>query len=315
MNIKHSFLPLLLMLGLSLPSIISCSDDNDDNGGSASNQENKNSNSWYGSADAMRLEIPALTRNVKGTYFLRHQANISNSSTTKTMDFCLEYDSASSHSRWVAFVFDNTTREKRTSRQDTWGPDPLLPASCRLNPNAYSGSGYTRGHICASADRLFSTEANQKTFYMSNMSPQSYLFNTGYWVSLEGLIQDWGRSNKYKTLYVVKGGTIASKQIKGSFTTKNAQGNTVRVAIPRYYFAAVLAETSTSSFQAAAFFVEHKEYSQYSYDDIAPRSEFKSKAMTVDQLESLTGIDFFCNLNDVVEDAVEKAYSEAAWTW
>ena len=221
---------MAIMLGTSVSGIItSCGNDDDDGiiyagDGKNSNEEEDNSNASIGNSYAMRYEVPKI-RKGKGIYFVYHEANMSNSSTQKTMNYCLEYDSAAFHSRWVAFRFDANTRAKNVSRSNTWAEDPKLPASCRLTTDYFQG--HDRGHICASYDRLFSTEANQQTFYMSNMSPQIGDFNANYWVALEQLIQNWGRLGNYTNLYVCKGGTIDKdkNQVKGYINHAIANGN------------------------------------------------------------------------------------------
>lgn len=294
--------------------VLSCSSDDDDDSDEVTTSENANSNDWYGSSYAMRLEMPALSDD-DDARFIVHTADISDSSSKETVNYSLEYDASLFHSRWVAFVFNDTTGAKNVSRTNNWAEEPQLDSSERLPTTAYSGSGYNRGHLCASYDRLCSTEANSQTFYMSNMSPQIGDFNSGYWVTLEGLIQTWGRSSTFTNLYVCKGGT--TDQLLSSFKSKNADGEQVTIPVPKYYFAAVLAEftgNGTTSYQAIGFLIEHKDYG-YTYQNQADVSLMKSHAMCIDDLEAATGIDFFCNLSDKTETAVEKSYNTSAWTW
>ena len=275
-------------------------------------------NSWSSDPAAKGYEVPAL-RQGEDIYFVSHYAKLNDSGSEKGLNYCLEWDASAYHSRWVAFVFDNTNNAKRISRTNAWAEDPDLPANVRLSTSSYSGSGYTRGHICASADRLNSTEANNQTFYMSNMTPQLYDYNGGYWAVLEALVQNWGRSTKFKRVYVCKGGTIRDDQLRGTFNTNNALGRSCKVKIPKYNFMAILAETAAGSFQSIGFWMEHKDYTsssgKYSSDNRAPTDLMKNHAMSIDDLENKTGINFFCNLNDALENAVEKSYSESAWTW
>lgn len=302
------------MLGTMLLGIIACSSDGEDDTPSVVDKENTNANSnaWKGDAEAMRLEMPALQRDASGVYFNVYEADISPSSTQKCVNFCIEYDSAACHSKWVAFTFNDTTKVKNVSRSGQWHEDVKIPAACRLTESPYSG--YQRGHLCASADRLNSLEANQQTFLMSNMSPMQGDFNTNYWVVLEGMVQGWARTGGFKRLYVCKGGTIASSQTLATIKHANVNGKQVQVAVPRYYFMAILAETAQGSYQAIGFLVEHKSYG-YSGDSYPSKATMKKHAKSIDELESLTGIDFFCNLNDAAETLVEKSYSESAWSW
>lgn len=309
-NYKNIF---TIMLGLFVSSmIVSCGDD--DGGGEKPIDDTSNYNSNIGmkseNSDVMRLEVPKI-RQGDNFYFRSHWAPASNYSSKTVMNYCYEYDVSCYHTRWVAFSFDDITSQSNTSRSDAWSEDYNLPSSVRLNYNAYSGSGYTRGHLCASQDRVFSTEANKQTFYMSNMSPQGYNFNSYYWAELEQLIRHWAYSGKYRELYVCKGGTIREDQRLGVFNTYNAKGSPAEVAIPKYYFMAILAETKTGTFQSIAFFMEQKDYGA-SYPD--PRV-MQKHVVSIDELEKLTGIDFFCNLNDKLENAVEKGCNVDAWGW
>lgn len=307
-----------IMLGILMSGmILSCSSD--DSGDvvekpTSSDSSNKNSNTAFGIKDAMRLEVPHL-RNINGVRFLSHQAKMTDLASKTVMNYCMEYDSACHHSRWVAFTFDDTTKVGNSSRSNAWNVDPSLPVSWRLSPESYSGSGFTRGHLCASADRLFSSQANQQTFYMSNMSPQLYNFNTYYWAELELLIRNWSKSSKFNRLYVCKGGTIKEGQRFGGlgyFNTTNVNGNKAQVVIPKYYFMAILAETKSGSFQSIAFLLEqHGNYAE-SYP---PITAMKQHVVSVDYLEEFTGIDFFCNLNDKLENVVEASNNPDAWTW
>ena len=311
---------MLIMLGIIMPGMItSCSDDGDDNGSKTTPTDKSNTNSNLAlkskNSDVMRLEVPHV-RSGTGTYFRSHWAKIHDKATKTVMNYCFEYDSAWCHSRWVAFTFDDTTKVGSGSRSEAWSEDLSLPTSCQLLPVSYSGSGYTRGHLCASADRLYSTQANQQTFFMSNMSPQLYNFNSYYWAELELLIRNWSKSSAFKKLYVCKGGTIKDGQRypigKGYFETNNKKGNTVKVAIPRYYFMAILAETKSGTYQSIGFLLEqHASYTA----NYPAMSQMKQHVMSIDELESFTGIDFFCNLNDNLENQVEKGCNTDAWSW
>lgn len=89
----------------------------------------------------------------------------------------------------MAYRFDNVTRRQNTSRAEgsSYPQDPDCRSS--LPANAFAATGYDHGHICASADRLYSSQANEQTFYMTNMSPQIPNFNRGYWRGYESFVQ------------------------------------------------------------------------------------------------------------------------------
>lgn len=236
-----------------------------------------------------------------GNLFIQHSVKVNSDS---VMNYCLEYDTQANHSRWVAFRFDAITRAKNVGRQDNFQDDPDLPSKYWIGSNGF-GNGYDRGHLCASADRLYSASANDQTFYMTNMSPQMSRFNQDYWVGFEAKVQDWGRSSSFAdTLYVVKGGTIKDGQTLGYRSRSN--GN--NVVVPKYYFMAIL-QCKNNAYKAIGFWMEHKDYGikDPSNDELA------TKIVSIDELEDKTGIDFFPNLPDAVENSVESTVIKSAW--
>lgn len=181
----------LLWLGLLCISFCACDKD-----------ENNNSNNFATGI----VELPAL-RNGANDVFVTHYTTFNGQ---KVTSFSMEYDKSKKHSRWIAFRFDNQTKQQNVSRSDEpFDADPAIGSQYQRVQADFGKQGYDRGHLCASADRLYSREVNEQTFYYTNMSPQRNKFNTGIWLTLEGQVQSWGRScTSSDTLYVVKGGTI-----------------------------------------------------------------------------------------------------------
>lgn len=291
---------MLLVLAIAIIAI-SCGDDTPN-----WTPSNGNGNSSYtpSSDIAARMETPRILSDGL-TVVVSHDVAINGK---KVVTYELEYDKSKFHSRWVAFRFDGNTRAQSVGRSDEpFMDDPSLSSTLHIGYKGF-GPGYDRGHLCASADRLYDRTANEQTFYMSNMSPQLSSFNQGYWVTLESQVQKLGRSKTFSdTLYVVKGGTIKEGQIKSYITRKN--GN--KVAVPKYYYMALL-KVKNGVYHSIAFWMEHKEYG-YSYKNKAPLSEIMSHAVSVNELEQLTGIDFFPNLPDATEEKVEDQKDINTW--
>ncbi len=247
-----------------------------------------------------RIEVPARKG---GNTFVAHTLTHNGH---EVMNYCLEYDPTKFHSRWVAFRFDGDTRTKNVSRTNAWSDDPKLPTNLRVGTGGFYP--YDRGHLCASYDRLFSTTANEQTFYMSNMSPQIGNFNSPYWSTLEGIVQDLGRNTSFAdTLYVAKGGYIDDDSDLIGYVTRSS---TMRIAVPKHYFMALLRRKG-NTYNSIAFWLEHKDYGM----DYVPNDTYKknNQVITVDRLEELTGIDFFHNLPDEIENQVESTYSVNLW--
>ena len=259
---------------------------------SCSKDENNNSNNFATGI----VELPAL-RNGVNDVFVTHSTTFKGQ---KVTSFSMEYDKSKKHSRWIAFRFDNQTRLQEATRSDEFIPDPSLDMEYQRTQVDFGKKGYDRGHLCASADRLYQQEANDQTFYYTNMSPQRNNFNTGVWLALEGQVQSWGRScTASDTLYVVKGGTIDKEE-----QVKEYIGGDRSKPVPKYYYMALLFKKG-DSFKAIAFWMEHTD---------SPKStKLVDYALSIDELEEKTGIDFFPSLNDNLENALEATYSTKAW--
>ena len=250
---------------------------------------------------ASMLEIPAL----KGGSMNQFITHTTKRNGKDYPTYSLEYSYKYKHSYWIAYRFDNTTGGN-VGRNEAYKPDPELPSQYAAKHNDYTNSGYTRGHLCASSDRQYSKEANQQTFYMSNISPQSgngFNQSGSAWNTGEDKVQAWGYniSRSTDTLYVVKGGTIGEGMIKGYIKKE--------IAIPKYFFMAVLFR-SGDNYKAIGFYMPHE-----NLKDDPDKKDPKKYLMSIDALEQETGIDFFHNLPDNIENTVEATYNVNDWQW
>ena len=260
---------------------------------------------------ASGMEIPSLSTGGVDAFIIHTLSN-------GTLNYCVGYNSQLKASCWTAFRWYNGFSSNDIAwRRDRWRqgetfngyggngdpfqPDPVLPAALRNNSVDYS---YQRGHILGSADRLNSKEANGQTFYMTNILPQLASFNEqGIWWNLENHVRkNYDTSSFRDTLFVVKGGTVSP----GNY---NMVGNDGKLVCPKYYFMALLAfakqyAKTDGGYFAIAFWMEHKGNSD------AVSSKY---AITIDELEQRTGIDFFCNLPDDIEAAVESRFFKEDW--
>ena len=165
----------------------------------------------------------------------------------------------------------------------------------------FKSSGYDHGHICPSADRQYSTQANKQTFYLTNMQPQYPKFNQKLWAEMEDRMRKWiANSPATDTMYVCKGGTIDNEaniieRVKG------------QLIVPKYFYMAILYKNS-EGYKAIAFWAENINV-DHSGDNL------RDYVMSIDRLEELTDIDFFCNLPDDIENKVEANTYTQSWTW
>lgn len=241
--------------------------------------------------DAERIELPRLSGRAQDLFVVHRTKD-------GTINYSLEYDTERYHPRWVAFVFDQQTAASvHKGRSEAWAWDPKVPSEYSTD-NLFSGSGFSRGHMVASNDRQYSLEANKQTYYYTNMSPQRKAHNEGVWLRLEQTVQTWGRNPSFRdVLYVAKGGTIADGQIEDR-RVRN------KIVVPKYYYMALVVKKPNGEYHGIAFWTEHRDYAN---------KALRPLAITIDKLEELTGIDFFHNLDDEIENRVEA--EEPANNW
>ncbi|MBM6993933.1 MAG: DNA/RNA non-specific endonuclease, partial [Prevotella sp.] len=190
---------------------------------------NKNdANDLMRNPEAWRKEFPRLVSGDSLCFEVTH------STTDYGITYSLEWDGTKRANRWTCYELYPDNMVKNTSRQDNFAEDESIPAEYRTTLSDYSNSGYTRGHLCPSADRLCSAEQNSQTFLLSNMQPQISSHNSGVWATLEDKVRNsWAPvAGSEDTLYVVKAATIDDANIMG-YTTSN-------LIVPKYFYMALL---------------------------------------------------------------------------
>ena len=182
---------------------------------------------------------------------------------------------------WVAYPLCKLYTNGSAGRTNAWALDPLLGEDSAAPFGGYAGN-YARGHQLPSADRQCCYDANAQTFYGTNMTPQLNEHNEKIWADLESKVR--GYANTSDTTYVVTGVIVSASSKK----ERDSYGQSV--TIPDAYFKAILKYSKSSTlgaWNAAAFYLEHRAYSG---------SVSKEHSLSIDELEEMTGIDFFVNL-------------------
>jgi len=308
-QLSKYFLPLLL----TLPLITACGSD-DDNSSSTDAELNANRNDYSREPALQRLEFPK----VKGgnSIVIIHTTN-----DKYGINYSVEWDCQKKSQRWSCYQMHSGNYGGSNSRVvDGYLFDEDMPShninyvtdADGFNYDPFWSSGYDHGHICPNADRKYSREANRQTFYLTNMQPQFNKFNAGLWQEMENKVRKWWPTGNKDTLFVVKGGTIDSpgdiiEYISNKKVSKSSQEG--YIPVPRYFFMALLRKSGTNPPKALAFWAENLN-EDHSGD---PLSDY---VISVRELERRTGIDFFCNLPDKIEEDVETTSVEnIKWLW
>ncbi len=207
--------------------------------------------------------------------------------------YTLSYDEEYEVPYWVAY---SLTREEVSTqvaeRNDNFREDKSIPTgSATLND--YKKSGYDRGHMAPAADFRWSEDALNDTFYLSNMCPQLHSFNAGIWSDLESAV----RSIAYDEgeIYVVTGPVLTD----GPYNTIGEN----KVAVPKYFYKVILDYTEPE-IKAIGFILPHEKSSE-------PLAYY---AVTVDEVEKVTNIDFFPLLPDDIESIIESTVDPSLWS-
>lgn len=290
-----------LMLLAAVFSFASCSDD--DGGGSSGGGRNANRNIVTDEPAVARLEFPRLKEG--NNKVIVYRTNDSRVYDADRVNFAVEWDCDKKSQRWTCYQMHQGYRGTYSRVIDGMYPFDLtnLESDDYWDEDYIWNSGFQHGHICPSYDRRFSYTANYQTFYMTNMQPQYGNFNgstsnQSLWFRLEGQVRDWVPVSVSDTLYVCKGGTIDDED---QILTRIQN----RMIVPKYFFVALLRKVS-SNYQAIGFYLEHTNQSTAS-------ENLADYAVSIDELEDLTGIDFFCNLPDETENHVEQRAYLVDW--
>lgn len=199
--------------------------------------------------------------------------------------YTLSYNDAWKIPNWVAWQLTAEEVAGKVKRTDEFLVDPDLPTRFQSEHRDYSGSSYDRGHMAPAGDMKWDEQAMQESFYMSNMCPQAPNLNKGDWRILEEQCRKWAQ--RYGMVYVVCGPIVDERISQKKKIGRN------KVLVPDGFFKVVLKLGDKPS--AVGFIFPN--------DDC--NSALADYAVSVDQVEAVTGIDFFHRLPDEQENALE----------
>jgi endonuclease G len=192
---------------------------------------------------------------------------------------------------WVAYELTKSEAEGDIPRSNHFVPDPAVPYESSATTNDYKNSGWDRGHMAPAADMKWSKQAMKESFYLSNICPQNRNLNSGIWKDLEEQVR--ALALQKGNIYVVCGPIVSDKP-KTIGTNK--------VAVPDAFFK-VLLQNEEREWSAIAFLFPNE----------SGRKLLSTYAMSVDELENMTGIDFFPALPDNIEEKVESQVDFSKW--
>lgn len=204
--------------------------------------------------------------------------------------FTLAYNPDNRTADWVGWELLASETDGEFSRSNKFWTDSSVPNAPTTDD--YRNSGYDRGHLCPAADQKWSQKAMTDCFVMTNMTPQLHELNNGAWKTLEKKERLWAQRDS--ALVIVAGPIYADTD------TKRIGANGVRV--PSAFYKVLLAP-----------YLEQPRAIGFIYPNMTAPGNMADYAMTVDEVERLTGLDFFYNLPDDIEQKVESTVSFTLW--
>ena len=219
----------------------------------------------------------------------------------------LVYSEQHEQAKWVSHIITADIITGKVARSNNFRVDPLVKTGSasekdyflktkKLKPKKgyiYDGFGYDRGHLAPSADFRWSKKALSESYFYSNMSPQLADFNRKKWAKLEGVLRSYLSTHGETQLYVVTGPLLND-------SLPVIERGINKVSIPKYYYKVALDLKN----QKAIGFIMPNEKIDY------PVSSY---AVTINEVEEVTGINFFYQVEDSLENELEKQKDIAVW--
>lgn len=218
---------------------------------------------------------------------------------------CLVYDENHEQAKWVAHIILPDIINGKEGRSNDFRRDTLIKTGSAEETDyftktkgndgkiKYNGFGYDRGHLAPSADFKWSKKALSESYLYSNISPQLPDFNRNKWADLEAMLREYVVSHQETQLFVVTG-PILYDTLPVISQGKN------QVTIPEFFYKVAL---DLTNHRAIGFIMPNKDANY----------PVPSYSVAVNDIEKITGLDFFYQLNDSLEEALESQKTISDW--
>ena len=225
--------------------------------------------------ESNKIEIPAFTQQETILY---------------RMAYTTSYDIQNKIPKWVAWHLTSNHTTGLQKRLSNFIVDEEVPVP-RAELVDYKGSGYDRGHMCPAGDNKWGFQPMRESFYLTNICPQNSNLNCGDWNELEIQCRDW--ANKYGEIYIVCGPIL--------YNGKHETIGPNKVTVPEAFFKVILCMQGKP--KAIGFI----------YKNVSCNNSISSYVNSIDQVERITGLDFFPSLPDNIENEVEATCNIKEW--
>ena len=286
---------LLGLLNFFVAFLISCSHSSGKNRRHTTEDEQlsvENSIAIIGQPDTDGNE-PLIVKNSSDSSFnICKPAPLSNTSEQliEKTSYIVSYNKDTKTPNWVAWHLTAEHTDGPYGRLGNFHEDEDVPAP-RATLADYRRSGWSRGHMCPAGDNKWDEQAMYESFALTNVCPQNASLNSGLWNSIEMDCRKWAK--KYGGVYIVCGPVFLNKE------HETIGGN--RVVVPEAFFKVILCLQGKP--KAIGYIVRNTEGKK-------KKDQFVN---TVDEVERITGMDFFPALSDDIENEVEAHANLDDW--
>ena len=205
--------------------------------------------------------------------------------------YTVSYNKDTRLPNWVAYELTDIEVTGTVKRNSRFYPDP--DANGRQADNEdYRNSSWDKGHIAPAGDMKWDEQAMLESCYFTNICPQNHNLNGGDWRSLEEKCRDYAR--RFGNVYIAAGPVVGEM--------KNGTIGQNKIVVPDGFFK-VLLVCKDGKYEGIGFY----------FENVAGHKPLTVYVKTIDDIEALTGIDFFYALPDRLETEVERAVNEEIW--
>ena len=202
----------------------------------------------------------------------------------------MSYNTETRLPNWVAWHLTAEHANGEVPRDNAYYEDMDVPMPRAANED-YRGSGWTRGHLCPAGDNKWSEQAMRESNLLTNICPQHASLNSGLWNQIERDCRLW--AERYGDLYIVCGPVLLNREHETIGRNK--------IVVPEAFFKVILCMQGTP--KAIGFVVRNNE----------GRKRRDQYVNSVDEVERITGYDFFPALPDSIEGRVEASSNLQDW--
>lgn len=203
--------------------------------------------------------------------------------------YSLSYNSSYVMPSWIVYSLTKSVVDKSKEPNGKYKVDPQITARPATKKD-YKDAGYLMAQFVNYFDVAEKEGALAETFYLSNITPMKLAFYTHIWLKTEDLIRLWIDGKKGFDIYC---GPVLKD---APFATIGEN----KVSVPDRFYKIVYDKENQ---KAVAFIFKNGSSS----------GTLKSKTTSVDEIESITGIDFFSTLDDEIESALESTVDYNFW--